>query len=214
VSVEDVGAHCDAIRDGKAAMEFRSYYSGKTIIRATSPGLEGATITFTSLGGQKFIAGKTPSIKPHAYVRFTSSPANASTKPTNSIFGLNNPTLASSELPDYSARLGNDGNASTFWQPQDNETHAWWEVNLERAVTMEQTKITFPAEDNYRYKIEISNDGLHWILAVDQSNTNSTEKTRTDNFAKANSGHFLRVTFTGKPAAIAELEAFGFLTSQ
>jgi len=32
-----------AIRDGQAAMEFRSYYSGKTVIRATSPGLKDAT---------------------------------------------------------------------------------------------------------------------------------------------------------------------------
>ena len=29
-----------AIRDGEAAMEFRSYYAGKTVIRATSPGLK------------------------------------------------------------------------------------------------------------------------------------------------------------------------------
>ena len=33
-----------AIRDGQAAMEFRSYYAGKTVIRATSPGLKDATI--------------------------------------------------------------------------------------------------------------------------------------------------------------------------
>ena len=32
------------IRDGQAAMEFRSYYAGKTAIRATSPGLKDATI--------------------------------------------------------------------------------------------------------------------------------------------------------------------------
>jgi beta-galactosidase len=52
-------------------MEFRSYYAGKTVIRATSPGLKDATITITTLGEPKFIAGKTPPVKPRPYVRFT-----------------------------------------------------------------------------------------------------------------------------------------------
>ena len=43
-----------AIRDGVAAMEFRSYYAGKTVIRATSPGLKGARVEITSLDGPKF----------------------------------------------------------------------------------------------------------------------------------------------------------------
>jgi beta-galactosidase len=53
-----------------AAMEFRSYYAGKTVIRATSPGLKDATIQITSRGEPRFIAGKTPSVKPRPYVRF------------------------------------------------------------------------------------------------------------------------------------------------
>jgi hypothetical protein len=41
--------HSDiAIRDGQAAIEFRSYYAGRTLIRATSPGLRDATIEITS----------------------------------------------------------------------------------------------------------------------------------------------------------------------
>ncbi len=36
------------IRDGQAAIEFRSYYSGKTVIRAASPGLPEARITLQS----------------------------------------------------------------------------------------------------------------------------------------------------------------------
>ena len=60
-------------------MEFRSYYAGKTVIRATSPGLKDATIDITSLGEPKFIAGKTPPVKPRPYVRFTAAQATAST---------------------------------------------------------------------------------------------------------------------------------------
>jgi beta-galactosidase len=67
--------HRDSRR--QAAMEFRSYYAGKTVIRATSPGLKDATIEIISLGEPKFIAGKTPAVKPRPYVRFTGSPANS-----------------------------------------------------------------------------------------------------------------------------------------
>ncbi len=67
------------IRDGMAAMEFRSYYAGKTVIRATSPGLKDATIQITSRGGPKFIAGKTPPVKPRPYVRFTGTASSAFT---------------------------------------------------------------------------------------------------------------------------------------
>ena len=203
-----------AIRDGQAAMEFRSYYSGKTMIRATSPGLKDATLDITSLGGPDFNAGKTPPVKPRPYVRFNGSAATVSAPPASSIFGLNNPTLASSELPDHAASFGNDGNAATSWQAQDNDTHPWWQVDLERAVTMTQTRITFPAEGNYRYQIEISSDGLRWTPVADESQTASTDKIRTDVFAGAASGHLLRVTFTGKPAAVAELEISGRLTAQ
>jgi len=203
-----------AIRDGQAAMEFRSYYSGKTVIRAASPGLKDATITITTLGEPKFIKGKTPPVKPRPYVRFTGSTATVAAMTASSIFGLNNPTLASSEAAGHSANLGNDGNTSTFWQPQDDDANPCWQVDLERAVTMTQAKITFPAESNYRYKIEVSSDGLAWTPVADETRTTSTDKIRTDVFAKEISGHLLRVTFAGKPAAVAELEVSGHLTAQ
>jgi hypothetical protein len=203
-----------AIRDGEAAMEFRSYYSGKTVIRATSPGLKDATLAITTLGEPKFIPGETPAAKPRPYVRFSGSAAGFSATPQNAVFGLNNPILASSETVGHSASLGNDGSATTFWQPQDNDANPWWQVDLERAVTMEQVKIIFPSAENYRYKIETSNDGRHWTLAVDQTQTASTDQIRTDFFANAASAHLLRVTFAGKPAAIAELEIPGHLTAQ
>jgi hypothetical protein len=203
-----------AIRDGEAAMEFRSYYSGKTVIRATSPGLADATLTLTTLGEPKFIPGETPAAKPRPYVRFNSSAARYSAPPMNSVFGLNNPILASSETPDHAASFGNDGSTATFWQPQDSDANPWWQVDLERSVTMEQDKINFPSAENYRYKIETSSDGQHWTLAADQTQTASTDQIRTDVFANTTSAHLVRVTFAGKPAAIAELEISGHLTAQ
>ena len=49
-----------AILDGQAAIEFRTYYSGTSVITATSPGLTSATVTITSQGSPAFVEGQTP----------------------------------------------------------------------------------------------------------------------------------------------------------
>jgi hypothetical protein len=202
-----------AIRDGQAAMEFRSYYSGKSVIRATSPGLKDATLTLTTLGEPKFVAGKTPAPKSRPYVRFNGPAGKNIAPPASSIFGLNNPVLASSESSGHAASFANDGNAATFWQASAADTNRWWQVDVERAVTMEQVKLTFPTEGNYRYQIEASGDGTHWTTVADQTQTSSTEKVRTEALAKLPGAHLLRVTFNGS-AALAEVEISGKLTAQ
>jgi hypothetical protein len=201
------------IRDGEAAMEFRSYYAGKTVIRATSPGLKDATVEIISLGKPKFIAGKTPSVKPRPYARFSAAQSAVSAV----TLGLNNPTRASSEAPGHSGRLVNDGNTATFWRADMNDTNPWLRVDLERIVTVSQTKLTFPTEGNWRYKIEISDDGeTNWKLVADQTQNASTAKEHTDMVPNiAPRGRFLRVTINGAPAgqspAIAEVELTGTL---
>ena len=132
----------------------------------------------------------------------------------SSAFGIYNPVRASSESPEHQASFANDGNATTFWQANANDTNCWWQVDVERAVTMEKVKLTFPGEGNYRYKIETSNDGAHWTLADDQTQTTSAEKIRSEVMAKNSGAHLLRVVFLGKPAALAEIEIFGRLTAQ
>ena len=204
------------IRDGQAAMEFRSYYSGQTVIRASSPGLKDGTITITSLGEPKFIPGVTPPVKPRAYVRFEGRLVSGGTIQTN--LGRENPTRASGEAPGHNAGLGNDGNPATFWQAQDAAPDAWWQVDLERVIAVSQTRIGFPSQGNYRYRIELSNDQVHWTPGVDQTRTLSVDKSRTDAVVPAVTGRFVRVTFTGlpagKPAALTEIEIVGRAAAQ
>ena len=191
-----------------------SYYAGNTVIRATSPGLQDATFTIVSEGAPAFIAGTTPPVKPRPYVRFGGADNGRGAAKQDSTFGANNPTAASSETPGHAARSANDGDDSTFWQPQIGDANSWWQVDLERSVTMKQAQIDFPVAGNYRYKIETSNDGLNWTLAADETHATAFDQTRTDKFGKGVAGHLVRVTFAGKPAAISELEIAGHLTSQ
>jgi hypothetical protein len=205
-----------SIRDGQAAMEFRSYHAGKTVIRASSSGLKEATITITSLGEPKFIPGVTPPTKPRPYVRFQGQAGSG--EKTETRFGRENPTRSSSESPGHNASLGNDGNSATFWQARDAATDAWWQVDLERVVAVLQTHIAFPSEGNYRYRIMFSSDQVHWTPGVDQTGNSATDKSRTDAVAPGVTGRFVRVTFTGlppgNPAALAEMEIVGRVAVQ
>jgi len=205
-----------AIRDGQAALEFRSYYAGKTLIRATSPGLMDATIEIISVGEPKFIAGQTPPVKPRPYVHFSIAPATNSTF----TFGLHNPTRASSEASGHSASFANDGNLATFWQADPSDTNAWLRIDLERFVTVSRIQLTFPTAGNWRYKVEISDDGENnWKLVTDQTQNAAIAKEHTHAVVNnASRGRFVRVTFTGSPAAeaasLAEVHFFGNLATQ
>ena len=201
------------IRDGQAAMEFRSYYAGDTVIRATSPGLLDATLQLTSLGQPRFIAGQTPSVQLRPYVRFTGAGANGSPV----ALGQENPTRASSEAPGHSGRLANDGHRDTFWQAVPGDTEAWWRVDLERLVKVDRTELTFPSAGNWRYLIEISDDGDHnWTELVDRTKTSNSSPERVDVMPGGlPPGRFLRVRITGWPvggvAALAEVKVVGTL---
>lgn len=197
------------IRDGMAAIEFRSYYAGKTTIRATSPGLRDSTIQIVSRGEPKFISGKTQEEAPRPYVRFTEAAASN----TLLSLGRDNPTRASSEASGHSGSMANDGNLATFWQAADGGEDSWWQVDMERVVELTQAKLIFPAEGAWRYRIETSEDGSKWKFAVDKTGTDSTAKERTDKFPSGTIARFVRVTFTGLPpntsAALVEVRFTG-----
>lgn len=204
-----------AIRDGQAAIEFRSYYAGKTLIRATSPDLQDATIQIISRGEPEYIAGKTPAVKPRPYVRFTAAASNKSLI----ALGRENPTRASSEAAGHAARLANDGDADTFWQADAGDADAWLRIDLERIATIERVKLSFPFDGNWRYRVEISDDGEGgWKLLSDQSQNAGSAKTQTPPVANGASGRFIRITHVGtpeeKPAALAEFEALGNQTAR
>ena len=200
------------IIDGLAATEFRSFYGGETIIRATSLGLKDAVLKINTKGFPLFVEGKTPALTERPYVRFTGKEAKAST----SSFGLDNPTRASSEAAGRSSNLVGDGNPNSFWQAANADIGNWWQVDLERNVDIKQIKLSFPEEANFGYKIETLDADNNWKLISDQSATTSIAKIRIESVIEKISGRFIRVTFTKLPAeksaVLSEIEIFGSLT--
>ena len=205
-----------AIREGKAAMAFRSHYAGKTLIRATSPGLRDATMELLSQGGPRFSPGTTPATQPRPYRKLAGAPISEKSV----TLGVANPTRASSQAECHSGRLANDGNPATFWQAASNNTTAWLRVDLERVCVVSSSKLTFPSPGNWRYKIEISTDGdSDWKLVADQSQSTDKAAQRNDTTASPNArGRYLRITIlqapSGQPAALAELEVQAKLSGQ
>jgi beta-galactosidase len=59
------------IRDGKAAIEFRSYYGGKTLLRAASDGLQSDSIMIEIKGAPYYVEGISPKVADRPYVRYT-----------------------------------------------------------------------------------------------------------------------------------------------
>jgi beta-galactosidase len=206
-----------AIRDGQAAIEFRSYYAGETVIRASSPGLQSDTLKIVSRGTPAYVAGRTPAVKARPYARFQGA-HGATSISAEATFGVGNPTGADSAAADHASGLANDGDTATFWQAAPGESNAWWRVDLERNVAIARTELTLPREANYRYRIDVSDDGRTWKLAVDQTRTLSTMQMRSDRTLPGTKGRFLRVTFVGGPdaevAALAEMVAYGVLLSE
>jgi len=199
------------IRDGQAAIEFRSYYAGTTVIHATSPGLKDATLTITSRSGPAYVPGRTPAVKSREYRPV----AEQSGAGTATAYGRGNPTRASSEAAGHSGGLANDGDPATFWQAASPGPNAWWQIDLERIVAIEKFALLFPADGAWRYRIEVSQDGTTWKPAVDQTSSTTDTKVRNDKAATGTIGRFVRVTITGAPAgrsaALSEFSLTGKL---
>ena len=56
--------------DGQAAIAFHSYYAGKSVIEATSPGLQSVRIEINFAGRCAYESGVTPTVKERPYIRF------------------------------------------------------------------------------------------------------------------------------------------------
>lgn len=70
------GTDIDLI-DGCAAIEFRSYYAGKTVIKASSPGLKGDSIQIVSRNAPAYVAGRSAETRERPYKRFTAQERDA-----------------------------------------------------------------------------------------------------------------------------------------
>ena len=196
-----------AIRDGKCSIDFRSYYSGVTVIEATSPGLESSRIEITSTRGPGFVPGTTPVIESRPYVKFTGELVGTRPvdKPLN--MALDKPTLASESVPGHSALCAVDGRPETFYQARSG-ADCFLQVSAERIVKPDSIRIVFQDEADRSFRVESSVDQESWTQIAEM---NGNFKEKTIPMDRRFEGLFFRVSFVSADAekpgpAVSEFE--------
>lgn len=197
------------IMDGQAAIAFRSYHAGKTIIEATSPGLKPARVELSFTGAPAYQPGVTPNAH-RPYTPFTREKLQA---PVVQTFGRNNPTFASSQQTGQSAGLAADGNNNTYWQAAEGDTSPWWMLDTEKGLALRHINIRFPQTAPYRYLVEVSIDNKEWTMVMDKQNASNSEQ-EVDIKFKADGepifARYIRIRFVkDSPATIAEVKVSG-----
>lgn len=202
------------IADGEAAMGFRSYHAGQSVIRASSAGLADATITITTTGDEAFVPGETPLAADRPYAPPAESQAARAALRNAVNVALNRPCRASSEPDGHPARFANDGQATTSWRAI--EAPAWWQVDLEGFYQLASVRLAFERDANQRFVVALSHDRQAWATAIDRSNTINTKAVRNDVFDPGAIARYVRITFAhvppGEAANLREVELFGILS--
>ncbi len=185
-----------AIRDGLAAIEFRSYFGGKTVLRASSPGLKDGTLVITTVGQPVFVPGVSPLAPDRPYFRIIRGAKNDSEVHN---IAVDHPVSASSEAAGHPARCANDGAAGAGWQAADAKPGAWWQIDMEGLVAVKAVSVQFAQAAGYQYKVEGSTDGATWILLADESRSTDSSSLRTSSCRPNDHLRFLKLTITRLP---------------
>jgi hypothetical protein len=193
------------IRDGMAAIEFRSYQTGKTLIRATSPDLQPAELTIVSEGGPTFkVSTKLVSDRP--YHRFENKkPERAAS--VNIL--AERPTRVSSSTVGHASKLANDNDTTSYWQPLASEIHTWWQVDMENIYTLKEVRMAFGKAYTGKLVMEVSMDGTDWKSLTKAASNLKNRGNWSDRNLSAVQGRFLRITMDGKPdLRLRDVKAF------
>lgn len=120
---------------------------------------------------------------------------------------LNKTALSDSEKEKYKASKANDGNISTAWMANDEDSGHWWQVDLGKKYRVKKIKINFLEEINYLYVIYASNDGEEWDLVLNRTGQVETNKIREEELdIKA---RYIRLVFNGT-SPVSKVGLVGF----
>ncbi|WP_443970400.1 glycoside hydrolase family 2 TIM barrel-domain containing protein [Sphingobium sp. CR28] len=196
------------IRDGQAAIAMRSWQSGVTKLRATSAGLKDAVATVRTLAGPAFEPGKSFIVADRPYTPFAPPLKD---RPGDTVFGVNNPTFASSSAPNHSSKMVNDGDPGTYWSPAADDAVKGVTIDMERFVEVHRISLTFPQAGPYGFVAEIQDRQGSWQKLVEQIEGQETSQTRTVE-TDAHEGRNVRIRLrapTGAISGLSEIQITG-----
>jgi len=121
--------------------------------------------------------------------------AHGSCQKPGGVLSVGKPSVASGEEPGHPSRAGNDGNETTRWCAPDGTHGHTFRIDLGRSQPLAKANVLCGLPGIYRYRIDVSDDGMSWRTAVDRSNNNAVSQ-RTEDAMNA-SGRFVRLTVIG-----------------
>lgn len=207
----------DSMRDGKAAIEFRSYYAGTTTIEAysaTNPEIKPATITITTTGDGStdeppietmygafmsnggYVPNSLEDPTPYRYHRFKGCPMNASS-------GL-------SLAPNIQ-----DGDNNTSWTAETAGSGQWLYLEIEHGgMSLYKAKLIFNGKA-YPYRIQYKSFNLsedEWIT-LKEYNSDTINSRPDEESLGGTYMRYIRIEFpdvpAGEYASLAELKLYG-----
>lgn len=206
----------DAMRDGKGSVDFHSWYSGTTVIRAFANGLEPAEITLTTLD----VTGDETHGEPENFLAPITNENAAEKLPDAGTYGggsfiANRPTDASSGKT--SAALATDANPSTVWRAEAPGPGEYWQVFTEFSALIYRMRIEFPNGANLPYTIEtaVNADGP-WTKRVSHTSDTIDERPYEDDLGGVYAS-YIRISFPHlteeQTAALADVYVYAVQAS-
>lgn len=194
------------IMDGQAAISFRSYFAGKTVIEASSDGLKGARIELEFEGNETFREDQNSSYTNRPYTRFVRNQSVSEVQ----TFGRNNPVFASSHKAEHVPGMAADGNAQTCWQAADEDYAPYWMLDTEKLLTIKEIQIDGLQGE---YVLEVSDDQKEWKTLKKESQTLVKKSSvRLDFSGSETTGRFIRICFKDKNyATVSEVSVKGIV---
>lgn len=194
------------IMDGKAAIAFRSYYAGKTIVEASSPGLGSALLELEFTGAPAYQPGKSWQTESRPYVRYHKDME----REAQQRYGKDSPTFATSSAQRHSAGYAADGDAATWWQPTAEDQRPSLSLDMERTLDVTRIQATFPRQAVGPCVVEVSTDQAQWSKVAEIDHPAGQWRLDLERPVRA---RFVRFSFaaptTSRVPALAEIEVLG-----
>ncbi len=203
------------ILDGKAAIEFRSYYPGETVIRATAPGLESAEIRLTTVDVRETVTEEPESFYVMPEIDSTAKIEDPLLYATSNV-AVGRPIFPSSG--DDTRTLAVDGDLSTSWVAGNAGSGEYWMSDLEFTQYLYKLRFDFETEP-YPYKVEVAMDknSTEWTTIAEYTKETIADRPYEESLDGIEARH-VKITFTevpeGEYAFLSECEVYGVTSAQ
>lgn len=205
-----------SIRDGKASIEFRSYYAGETVIRAQAEGLPDAEIKITT----KDVTGNETETEPEDFYDATKWGTLTEKVEEPFAYGSANAATGRPAFPSSNkldAELATDGKTETSWVAEETGNGEYFMLDLEFALYVYKIGLDFE-KTPYPYKVETAMDKDGTWTTIAEYTKDTVADRPLEEALDGIEARYVKVTFTDVPenekAFLSEIAVYGNVSSQ